>query len=116
MAAIDPTAEPTRDGPRRATLKIMRRPTSSMYDDDMDDSDDSDDDSEEDDSKEETPKKKGGKQKDKRNADTMDVDEDARPKKEKKGDVPDDISDDEDGFEEFVICTLDAEKVSFNLC
>lgn len=100
MAAIDPTAEPTGDGPKRATLKIIRRPISSMYDD-MEG--DSDEDSEDEESEEEAPKKKGGKK------DKMDVDG-------KKGGL-ESLSDDEDEegleLEEFVVCTLDAENVSY---
>ena len=122
MAAIDPTAEPASDGPKRATLKIIRRPISAMYDDmdsdeDSEDEDSEDEDSEEEESdKEETSKKKGKKGKKggkKDEEDKMDVDGEVK----KSGMIGlEDLSDDDDDLEgleleEFVVCTLDAEKV-----
>ncbi|KAF8476179.1 hypothetical protein BDZ91DRAFT_209319 [Kalaharituber pfeilii] len=125
MAAIDPTAEPSSDGPKRATLKIIRRPTPMYNMDDESDEDDEEEDSEDDVSEEEREKEKnkGGKNgAEKSKGDKMDVDRDEK-KTGKKGkgdnkgvneesdlDVSDD--DDEEGLEieEFVLCTLDAEK------
>ena len=92
MAAIDPTAEANGDGPKRATLKIIRRPlSSSMYN-----MGDSDDDSDEESDDEDKPASKKAKKADR-----------------KEDSDSDDDSDNDEGLEieEFVICTLDAERV-----
>lgn len=122
MAAIDPTAKPQSDGPKRATLKIIRRPISSMYSDmsdsDEDDEDDEDEESEgnTEESEDETPKKGGKSDKKKKGVkeDKMDVDSSGGKEKKGKGDL-DDLSDDEMEtveMEDFVLCTLDVEKAS----
>lgn len=115
MAAIDPTAEPTGDGPKRATLKIIRRPMASNWDGDGSDEDSEEDSDEEDsDEEKETPKKKSGK----KDAPII-IKEDVQmaetdsKKKAESNDEDEEDSDDE-GFgleiEEFVLCTLDTEK------
>lgn len=112
MAAIDPTAEPQGDGPKRATLKIIRRPLASQYPgygSDDDSEEDSEEEEESDD--EETPKK--GSKKASKGDDKMDVDSDKKQKKESQsGDDDEESDDEEDGLEieEFVLCTLDSEK------
>jgi FK506-binding nuclear protein len=118
MAAIDPTAKPLKeDEPKRATLKLMRSPL------DLDDFMDEDDEepSDDDDGSDEESKKIGKLSKklkekhaeaaNKRGRDNaMEV----NGKDEDEGDSEDSEDDGEgdDGeYEEFVICTLDPEKV-----
>lgn len=111
MAALDPTAKPKDEAqPKRATLKLMRRPLQNPELDD--ESDESEDDESED---EESPKKVVGKKGSKKDApvkkgrveDKMDIEND-------DDDDDDDVSDDDDDYEveEFTICTLDSERVS----
>lgn len=111
MAALDPTAKPKDEAqPKRATLKLMRRPLQNPVLDD-DESEESEDDESED---EESAKKVIGKKGSKKDApvkkgrveDTMDIEND--------DDDDDDVSDDDDDYEveEFTICTLDSERVS----
>lgn len=108
MAAIDPTVKPTTDGPKRATLKIIRRPMASNWG-----GYGSDEEEEEDSEKEETPKKKSGKK------DAPIIKEDVQmAETDSKGKTESNDEDEEDsedeGFgieiEEFVLCTLDTEK------
>ena len=129
MAAIDPSATPFNEKePKRATLKLLRRPIDP--DEFMnDDYEDSDEESEEDsDNEEDGGKESGGTSKAKKQADAaikkalkvaeanaMEVD----PKKGLNEDEDEDSDDDDDDeleIEEFVICTLDAENVSPGPC
>jgi len=119
MAAINPSAVPLNENePMRATLKLLRRPIDP--DEFMnDDYEDSDQESEEDsDNEEDGDKGSGGTSKAKKKADAaikkalrvaeanaMEVDA-----KNGLNEDEDEDSDDEFAIEEFVICTLDAEK------
>lgn len=117
MAAIDPTAKPKDEAqPKRATLKLMRRPLQNP-DFDSDESEESEDDESEDEGLAKEVKGKKGSKKDavpakkgKTSEDKMDVGEE-----EGEGDnddVSDDEDDDENEIEEFTICTLDSDRVS----
>jgi len=138
MAAIDPTQEPTEEGPRRATLKMVRLnyPLEDSDDEDEDDEDfDSDDveaiearlaalDSDEDDSEGEANGGPGEKTKKARaealkkaiqaaeEEDAMDLElvNGVNGKSKGKGKVSSDEDDDEDELEEYTICTLDPER------
>jgi FK506-binding nuclear protein len=128
MAAIDPSAKPLeKDEPKRATLKLLRRPIDpdEFMNDDYEDSDQEsgeESDDEEDGDKESKKTSKAKKQADAAikkalkvaEANAMEVD----PKNGSNEDEDEDSDGDDDEFEieEFVICTLDAEKVSPGLC
>jgi FK506-binding nuclear protein len=110
MAAIDPSAKPLEaDQPKRATLKLIRRP---LDHDDYEDDDDDDDDEDESADEEELKKiqKKSKKLAKKGGSQEMDIGGDAEDSDEDE----DEDDDDEEPFktEEFVICTLDPERVS----
>ncbi|KAF8247512.1 hypothetical protein K440DRAFT_601177 [Wilcoxina mikolae CBS 423.85] len=105
MAAIDPNAKPLEaDQPKRATLKLIRRP---LDHDDYEDDDEDDEDDEDESADEEELKKiqKKSKKLAKKGAQANEMKVDGEDSDEEED------SDDE-GFEteEFVICTLDPER------
>ncbi|RVD85981.1 uncharacterized protein DFL_004278 [Arthrobotrys flagrans] len=125
MAAIDPTEEVKGDGPKLSTLKLLHQNMSEPDVGDFDDDesidsdlasgeDDSEDDSEEEEQEEEEkPKGKGkGKAADKDNK-KADKKDDKKAQEDDKDD--DDLSlegsdDEDDDYEEVVVCTLDSTK------
>lgn len=109
MAALDPTARPKDEAqPKRATLKLMRRPLQNPEFDDDESSEDGEDESED----EELAKKVVGKKGSKKDAPVRKGK--AEDKMDVENDDDDDVSDDDDDYEveEFTICTLDSERVS----
>ncbi|KAI5846752.1 FK506-binding protein [Tricharina praecox] len=114
MAAIDPSAKPLDETkPKRATLKIIRRPL------DLDDYEDEDEEDEEDDEEDDEEEQaqlqhtsKKLREADKAIKKALKAAEQNAMEVDAKEDDSDDDEDSEGGFEteEFVICTLDTER------